>query len=45
MVTITMKFSKTWQVANQRRISRRAFAWEDPVWLSWTATAGVVLAD
>ena len=33
------------QVANQRRISRRAFAWEDPVWLSWTATAGVVLAD
>lgn len=33
------------QVANQRRISRRAFTWEDPVWLSWTATAGVVLAS
>ena len=33
------------QVANQRRISRRAFTWEDPVWLSWTATAGVLLAS
>jgi putrescine transport system ATP-binding protein len=33
------------QVANQRRISRRAFTWDDPVWLSWTATAGVVLAN
>ena len=32
------------QAANQRRISRRAFTWEDPVWLSWTATAGVLLA-
>lgn len=33
------------QVPNQRRISRRSFTWEDPVWLSWTATAGVLLAD
>lgn len=31
------------QAANNRRISRRAFTWEDPVWLSWTATAGVFL--
>jgi putrescine transport system ATP-binding protein len=33
------------QVANTRRISRRSFTWEDPVWLSWTATAGVLLAE
>lgn len=33
------------QSANTRRISRRAFTWEDTVWLSWTATAGVLLAD
>ncbi|WP_293572921.1 ABC transporter ATP-binding protein [Phaeobacter sp.] len=33
------------QTANTRRIARRAFTWEDPVWLSWTATAGVLLAD
>ncbi len=33
------------QTANTRRIARRAFNWEDPVWLSWTATAGVLLAD
>ncbi|MFW8633984.1 ABC transporter ATP-binding protein [Cribrihabitans pelagius] len=33
------------QTANTRRISRRAFTWEDSVWLSWTATAGVLLAD
>jgi len=33
------------QTANTRRISRRSFTWEDPVWLSWTATAGVLLAD
>ena len=32
------------QSANTRRISRRAFTWEDTVWLSWTATAGVLLA-
>ena len=31
------------QVANQRRISRRDFAWEDDVWLSWSDTAGIVL--
>ncbi len=31
------------QTANNRRISRRAFTWEDDVWLSWTATAGVFL--
>ncbi|KIC20664.1 ABC transporter ATP-binding protein [Leisingera sp. ANG-Vp] len=33
------------QAANTRRIARRAFTWEDTVWLSWTATAGVLLAD
>ena len=33
------------QTANTRRISRRDFTWEDTVWLSWTATAGVLLAD
>lgn len=33
------------QTANTRRISRRSFTWEDPVWLSWTATAGVLLAE
>ena len=33
------------QAANTRRISRRSFTWEDTVWLSWTATAGVLLAD
>lgn len=32
------------QTANTRRISRRSFTWEDPVWLSWTATAAVLLA-
>ncbi|MFT6024912.1 MAG: putrescine transport system ATP-binding protein [Ascidiaceihabitans sp.] len=31
------------QSANTRRISRRTFTWEDPVWVSWTATAGVLL--
>lgn len=31
------------QAANTRRLSRRSFTWEDKVWLSWTATAGVVL--
>ena len=29
--------------ANTRRIGRRDYTWEDPVWLSWTDTAGVVL--
>ncbi|SLN37704.1 Spermidine/putrescine import ATP-binding protein PotA [Pseudoruegeria aquimaris] len=33
------------QTANDRRISRRSFTWEDSVWLSWTATAGVLLAN
>ncbi len=33
------------QTANTQRISRRSFTWEDPVWLSWTATAGVLLAN
>ncbi len=31
------------QVANQRRIARRDYTWEDEVWLSWSDTAGVVL--
>jgi len=31
------------QTANQRRLSRRGISWEDNVWLSWTATAGLVL--
>lgn len=31
------------QIANTRRISRRSFTWEDPVWVAWTATAGVLL--
>ena len=31
------------QTANTDRISRRDFTWEQPVWLSWTDTAGVVL--
>ncbi|MEM1074879.1 MAG: ABC transporter ATP-binding protein [Pseudomonadota bacterium] len=33
------------QTANTRRISRRHFTWEDKVWLSWTQTAGVLLAE
>ncbi len=31
------------QAANTRRVSRRSFTWEDTVWISWTATAGVLL--
>ena len=31
------------QTANNRRLSRRSFTWEDEVWLSFTETAGVVL--
>ncbi len=31
------------QTANTRRIARRRFTWEDTVWLSWTATAGILL--
>ena len=30
--------------ANQRRRDSLPFTWEDPVWLSWSDTAGVVLA-
>ena len=33
------------QNANNRRLSRRNFTWEDEVWLSWTDTAGLVLAS
>ncbi len=33
------------QTANNRRISRRSFNWEDPVWLSWTDTAGIILTE
>jgi len=31
------------QTANDRRIARRSFTWEDTVWLSWTDTAGIIL--
>ncbi len=31
------------QTANTQRLSRRSFTWEDPVWLSWTDTAAVLL--
>jgi len=33
------------QLANARRLSRRSFTWEDPVWLSWTDTAGLVMTE
>ncbi|MFC6688106.1 ABC transporter ATP-binding protein [Jhaorihella thermophila] len=33
------------QTSNRRRIARRQFTWEDTVWLSWTATAGVLLEN
>lgn len=33
------------QLANAKRLSRRSFTWEDPVWLSWTDTAGIVLTE
>lgn len=33
------------QTANTCRISRRSFTWEDPVWISWTKTAGVLLSQ
>ncbi|NRB03567.1 MAG: ABC transporter ATP-binding protein [Rhodobacteraceae bacterium] len=33
------------QTANTRRIARRDFTWEDEVWLSWTTSAGVLLAQ
>ena len=31
------------QEANRRRIANREITWEDDVWLSWTAGAGIVL--
>ena len=31
------------QTANSRRIAQRDITWEDPVWLSWSDTAGIVL--
>jgi putrescine transport system ATP-binding protein len=31
------------QTANTRRLSRRGITWEDPVWIRWNATAGVLL--
>ena len=31
------------QSANTRRLSRRAITWDDSVWISFTATAGVLL--
>ena len=33
------------EVGNRSRVSRRDFTWEDEVWLSWTETAGLVLAS
>jgi len=33
------------QAANNRRLARRSFTWEDTVWLSFTDTAGIVLSD
>jgi putrescine transport system ATP-binding protein len=33
------------QTANTRRIARRSITWEDPVWISWSATAGVLLTE
>ncbi|MCA8869328.1 MAG: ABC transporter ATP-binding protein [Rhodobacteraceae bacterium] len=31
------------QMTNQRRLARRAFSWEDQVWVSFTATGGLIL--
>jgi putrescine transport system ATP-binding protein len=31
------------QTSNNRRLARRTFTWEDKVWLSFTATAGLLL--
>jgi len=33
------------QTANDRRLARRSFTWEDSVWLSWTDTAGLLLQE
>ena len=32
-------------VTNRSRLARRDFTWDDEVWLSWTDTAGLVLAS
>lgn len=32
-------------VTNRSRLARRDFTWEDEVWLSWSDTAGLVLAS
>ena len=31
------------QTANTQRIARRKFTWDDTVWLSWSATGGILL--
>jgi len=31
------------QTANTHRIARRKFTWDDTVWLSWSATGGILL--
>ena len=33
------------QTANTRRLALRPFTWEDEVWLSWTDTAAILLAE
>ena len=33
------------QTANTKRVGRRDFTWEDDVWVSWDAGAGVLLAE
>ena len=33
------------QTSNSRRLARRDITWQDDVWLSWTDTAGLVLAS
>ena len=33
------------EMINASRIERRDFTWEEEVWLSWTATAGLVLPE
>jgi putrescine transport system ATP-binding protein len=33
------------EVGNRSRIERRDFTWDDEVWLSWTDTAGLVMAQ
>ena len=35
----------TCEVGNRSRVSRRDFTWDDEVWLSWSETAGLVLAS